>query len=365
MHRNPFVFVAVLAVGVFMGVLIQKKIEPQTKNEFGHGRHVMNETERLAVRGIPLPEQPTCIETSVQIQSPTAYAEWERKKKEEKGSYDEFNRKTGYEELVGHLPQIETTDLPPLQRAVYKVQGFYQKAVLSPYFDPSKGTCGAFPHTEVTEPFVNIGKSDWVLLARTIGWGTLYFKDDHDDSEERSIGHVISNFWFPKDIHRENWDDHSDEDPVFALKPYLESESTMRLIGERLLPKATAILNHGSDLQVTRWLPRFMRASYANMTSLEAAVRQHDTRYDPENSSRVNSYLYTHDKKPEGWFMRRWISAGRGHAGSDDLIVVYRFWMARLADELQMPQARGWKQKIKEEIEDTTTIDKTWYLARL
>lgn len=362
MHRNPFVFVAVLAVGVFIGVLIQKKIEPQTKNESGHGRQVMTETERLAVRGIPLPEEPTCTETDVMMQNPAVYAEWQNRKGQERESYEKFNQKTGYDELTGHVPSVETHDLPPLQSTVYKCEGFYRKATFTPLL--RDGKCSAYVGLRLTEVDVKIGPSDWLLLARTIGWSTLHFKDDNEDSEERNLGHIISNFWFPERIKPKGWPYNVPSDPVFALKPYLESESTMRLIGERLLPKATAILNHGSDLQVARWLPRFMQASYVNMTSLEAAVRQHDTRYDPEKSSRVNSYLYTHDKKPEGWFMRRWISAGRGHEGSD-LIVVYRFWMARLADELQMPQARGWKQKVKNEVANTTTIDKTWYLARL
>jgi len=136
------------------------------------------------------------------------------------------------------------------------------------------------------------------------------------------------------------------------FKRVAESEAMLKEVGQ-LVPYQHHFIDDQTRKVLRLWLPLFWQASYYNMSRLETAVR------------RDKQYLYNKNRKLEGWFMRRWINAGRGKTGRDRL-VLYRFWMWRIAHELKHPQAAAWFDKVISELEDTTTLKfKGWYLKQL
>ena len=147
---------------------------------------------------------------------------------------------------------------------------------------------------------------------------------------------------------------------VKRFKLIFESERSLRQLGQ-LVPLQSALLTDAIRARVRAWLPDFWLASYHPMNELERLVKEHDAKEqqlvaEKEKASyEVHSYFYVHKLKLQGWFLRRWINAGRGQAGNDWL-VLYRYWLWRIAVEVKLPEAEEWQTQLKFEMPKADTL---------
>lgn len=190
--------------------------------------------------------------------------------------------------------------------------------------------------------------SPWGMSWSGIVQGTIDIlgETEPENPQENYIQEVqIVDFCF-----RPNWGRgcHEGQGDLAALA---NDEAKLRLIGEWVLEQ-TAKLNVLTGSVARQWLRDYWVASHADMPALWQTVEA-----DPD-------YLYNASKKLEGRFLRRWMSLGGGTKG-DDLVLVYRFWMARMAARLNMPEAATWHKEVRTSIGKCTTLDKAWYLERL
>lgn len=150
------------------------------------------------------------------------------------------------------------------------------------------------------------------------------------------------------------------------LKAIAEDEQALKNVmvwAEKVVPAALDL----EQKAVARiWLYDFWQASAANMSELDQALAKEEK----ENIERgeenwMSGLLWDKSLKREGLFLRRWRNAGKGKAG-DDRIVMYRFWMARLAKALEMPQAQEWAKAVKAGLKGAGTLKhRPWYQSQL
>jgi len=172
------------------------------------------------------------------------------------------------------------------------------------------------------------------------------------DADEKYIRQVEAMEYFPNELTGLKC--FGDLQKYF--KGVVESEWQLRELG-RLAPFANILLSSKAKVVAREWLVDYWKASYYNMAKLEAAIKGYDESY--------YSYLYWKNLKLEGWFMRRWINAGRGKRGNDHLALL-RFWMWRLAKELKHPQASKWRRQVQSEMGKASTLAyRNQYLKQL
>ena len=136
------------------------------------------------------------------------------------------------------------------------------------------------------------------------------------------------------------------------FKEVIQSETKL-VVFNNLIPHARAIFGEITSNRLRSWLTIFWDASYTDFTEFEDKVRAD------------GKYLFTSKKEIEGFWLRRWIDAGRGKFGSDKLIL-WRFWMWKLAAQLKHLKATAWQTSLIQEMQKTTTLEyKGWYLQRL
>lgn len=181
--------------------------------------------------------------------------------------------------------------------------------------------------------------------------GTLGFLGERDPSRMSFPTYVrevaLIDYCFRKDPK----DGEDCSDALEDLANLAVDEKKMRDIGEWVLTSAS-LLAGITEARAREWLSDYWIASHEDMPTLRRIVEENPR------------YLFDSSKKLEGRFLRRWMDIGGGAYG-DDLLVVYRFWMTRLASRLKMPEAPAWREEVRASIGRTTTLDKEWYLSRL
>lgn len=147
-----------------------------------------------------------------------------------------------------------------------------------------------------------------------------------------------------------------EDDPLFfsVMLAVAQDEKKLKLFAEFTFSMLEAVLDSNGKLQLSKFLVELYKASETNFESLEKNV------FNDED------YLYNNDLKLEGWFMRRWIAARQTslkHA--DDMIILYRYWMTRLAIKVDNPYGRDWAKSLLPQISKTNLVYKNEYVKEL
>lgn len=319
----------------------------------------------------PVPHQVQCSRDTLSKAEEDAYVKMGNQER----TYQQYVLSCRQQDTVRDLPVVVTeVELPALVTITFGCsQGWKGFHYSKPEIVNLSGECTVLQFSNNDEISVNAGPRDWPLLARMLGLATMFWEKELDITDYEKRAFFTAGFWQPRHMSNNfSLDVIEDESglnlvidgPWMRLKSVTENEEDMKKVGEALLPLTKQILIWGSDDQLRRWLPFFMEASYADFAALQMEVWKDDKAHDKKWVDDNGSYLMRNKQKPEGWFMRRWMQAGRSEAGMSQ-IVIYRFWMTRLAEQLRMPEADLWSKKVRSEIASSTIGDKKWYLKRL
>ena len=200
----------------------------------------------------------------------------------------------------------------------------------------------------------------WPVLANKVVSNINDFAPFYEDDEDSRLGEVK---WIFIDFFY-NFLGHHDVNtvPYFFQVAVINTE-VVNEVGKAFVPHLSAMLNLTGNFNLKSWLPLFWAASQENMVALEDGVKKFD-KEEKNESNYGKSYYDVNNKHFEGWFLRRWIMAGRGDA-ANDLLVVYRFWIYKVAVELKHPLADAWRGVLINQFKATTSLDAKPYLAQL
>jgi hypothetical protein len=200
--------------------------------------------------------------------------------------------------------------------------------------------------------------------ANIPGWAYLVefvngFNNGDSDNYSAEVALITLASWSSVlvDLWGKPGDNNNNEtrDAVVSLRARLveiaEDEEQLKVTMDAALPIVDSAFGRIVRGRLMSWLPDFWKASGVDMVKFEE--RFNNTQPD---AGGLSGYLGGYNqKKLEGWFMRRWINTGRGQTGRDT-VVLYRYYMARLAKTFGMPQARDWARTVRAEFSKTTTL---------
>lgn len=217
-------------------------------------------------------------------------------------------------------------------------------------------------HTEPLDSWQRLFALAGVAFDAKMTWS------DWDEAVDRSVPRKLGEYerqvalltgGYFLDVLNVGFENPKGEDNEETLRTSLvavfENELSLMPLAKWAVPLAPLLVK--SQERAQGWIRDFWKASHADLPALEQKIQ-------PAEGEEYNSHLYGEHKKLEGWFLRRWISAGRGAAGRDRMIM-YRFWLWRLAQEFEMPEAREWMKELRRNLSGTNLTYQEWYLKQL
>jgi len=293
------------------------------------------------------------------------------------GKKQELENKLGFIALMKDLPNPEVDDFPdlpagfltPLVSGLSSPNSYLTYKLVS--WPAADGKCTLKITSERKWIQLKIGVKDWALLTRVIGKAIWRLGSDGRSPNYKGRAHFVSKLFLSGFMGVDRY-----EEKLYQyLREEVQDEVAIKSVAGELLLYSEKLFEPATLRYIKAWLPHFYEATYADFPKLEAKVRQYDAQRNKKcqnegkegEECNYDSYFKVKSLKPQGWFLRRWIKAGRGQKGQD-MIVVYRFWLTRLGRDLEIAEAkRDWAPQVRRQLRQARKLKlkPKWYLRQL
>lgn len=334
----------------------------------------------------------------------------------------ESDLKRAQDFFLKKMENLDLSGLPLIPKSEIFL-GYAYNYELVPENDRDFGCLLRLKETKKEVIKVEVNENDWQIIARYLLNKINGFPFEDEDN---SIDSGYPGYEIRKLLTRPDLNFKVVQYPRGSLTLYFRhflmvtiiNEKAINNIGTAFLPHLPEMLHLTGEFSIKKILPKFWLASLEDMEKLESSVKSYDNLpprivevpkplvigapdsvdkgspaplIPPQNEqpepmkigplpegypspliptptsfvpSFKENYFEKNNKFYEGWFLRRWIDAGRGQSGND-LLIVYRFWMYKIANQLKMSQADAWKKELNEQLKKAKMIDVKWYQEQL